>query len=292
MKSLTQLIIIIAGLSIFSGLTEPWLRNYFHVMTIPDWLGLSLSGLHNFYLWQLFTWTFLEGTPTDGISFSFLFNLAFYLYILYMFGTAFITSMGEQSFFRFFIGTTLFFGSLAALIILATGSYTTLMGLIPLILALFTVWTLMNSENELLLFFLIPIKTKWLFSLVAAGTFLIALSKGSLLFFILYPGAILWGYFYGIVVLGLWGPFLYLNDLENRLHHWRSWFTKGQTTVEDASKKIKGKVIDLHTGQPVLEDEEFLEEMLDKISKRGEDSLTWSERHRLNEISRKRPPPK
>lgn len=291
MKSLTQLTILIAVLSLFAGLTDPWFRNYFNVMTISDWLGLSYTGLNHLYLWQIFTWAFLEPSY-DGISFSFLINLIFYLYFLWMLGSSVITNLGEQSFFRFFIATTLFFGVLSAAFILATGSYITLMGLTTFLFALFVVFVLMNSENELLLFFLVPIKTKWLFLLVAGGTFLIALSKWSLFFFLLYPGALLWGYLYGIVVLGLWSPFLALNPFENWLHHWRSWFTKGQTVVEDASKKIKGKVIDLHTGQPVLEDEEFLEEMLDKISKHGEDSLSWSERHRLNEISKRRPPPK
>jgi hypothetical protein len=288
-KRLTQLIIAIGALSLLAGVTEPWLSGYFHVMTIADWVGLSISGLKHLYLWQIVSWPLIEPTHFEGISFSFLISLAFYLYILWTFGLAYINNLGESSFFRFLIATTLFLGVLGALTILVTGSFATLIGPTPILLALFTVWTLMNSENDMLLLFVLPIKTKWLLSFLLGGSILVAISKGSLLFFMTYPGAILWGYFYGILVLEQWSPFPSLNAFENKLHNWRGRWTKGRTTVEDASQKIKGKVIDLHTGKPHLEDDEFLEEMLDKISKSGEDSLSWTERRRLDEISRKRP---
>lgn len=161
-----------------------------------------------------------------------------------------------------------------------------LMGITPFLISLFTVWALMNSENNVLVMFVLPIKTKVLLALIAGGTFLMALSQGSLLFFVLYPGAVIWGYLYAIFFLELWSPFPYLNPLENWLHNLRGRWQKGKTVVEDASKKIKGKVIDLHTGKPHLDDEEFLNEMLDKIAKQGEDSLSWSELRRLNEISK------
>lgn len=289
MKLLTQLIITIVTLSLICALTDPWFQSYFQVMTLSDWLGMSLTGLRHLYLWQIFTWTLVEPSYGAGITFPFLLSLTFTLYLLWIFGASFIETLGLKSFIRFFTSSVFFFGVLAALFILMTGSYTTLMGLTPFLLALFTAWTLMNSENEMLLLFVLPIKTKWLLAILCAGTFLMALSHGSVLFFLLYPGAILWGYFYAVIVLELWSPFPLLNSFENKLHNWRGRLQKGRTIVEDASQKIKGKVIDLHTGKPHLDDEEFLEEMLEKISKQGEDSLSWNERRRLNEISKKRP---
>jgi hypothetical protein len=258
------------------------------MMTLTDWLGLSQTGLRHYYLWQLVTWVLVEPSYGGGITFAFLLDLTFTLYLLWIFANSFIDNVGQRSFIRFFASTTLFFGSIAALLILATGSYVTLMGLSTFLLALFTAWALMNSENELLLMFVVPIKTKWLLVILAAGAFWLAVAQGSFIFFLLYPGALLWGYFYGVLVLELWSPFPLLNPIENKLHNWRAKWQKGKTIVEDASKKIKGKVIDLHTGKPHLEDEEFLEAMLTKISNEGEDSLTWAEKIRLNEISKRR----
>lgn len=288
MKLLTQFVILIASLSLICALTDPWFQGYFHMMTLSDWLGLSLTGLRHYYLWQVFTWVLIEPSYGAGITFPFLLTLTFTLYLLWIFAGSFIENLGQKSFIRFFVSTTLFFGILAALLILATGTFTTLMGLTTFLLALFTTWTLMNSENELLLLFVVPIKTKWLLTFLAAGTLLMAVSQGSFLFFLLYPGALIWGYFYGVLFLELWSPFPLLNPLENKLHNWRSRWQKGKTVVEDASQKIKGKVIDLHTGKPHLEDEEFLEAMLDKISKEGEGSLSWNERRRLDDISKRR----
>ena len=258
------------------------------MMTIADWLGLSISGLKHLYLWQMLTWSFLEPTHFEGITFSFLISLTFYLYILWTFGSSYIDILGESSFFRFLTSTFLFLGILGALTILLTGSFAILIGIVPFLLALFTVWVLMNSENTLLLMFVLPIKAKWLLAALFGGSLFVALLKQSSLFFVIYPSAILWGYFYGIIFLELWSPFPALNAFENKLHNWRGKWTRGRTVIEDASKKIKGKVIDLQTGKPHLDDDEFLEEMLNKVSQTGENSLTWVERRRLEEISKKR----
>jgi len=54
--------------------------------------------------------------------------------------------------------------------------------------------------------------------------------------------------------------------------------------------KVEGKpnVIDMNTGKPLDDDDAFVDAMLAKISKQGENSLSWSERRRLNLISERK----
>ena len=53
-------------------------------------------------------------------------------------------------------------------------------------------------------------------------------------------------------------------------------------------KKDESKIVDIKTGKTVLDDEAFIDEMLAKISRYGEKSLSWQERDRMRQISEKK----
>ncbi len=48
------------------------------------------------------------------------------------------------------------------------------------------------------------------------------------------------------------------------------------------------KIYDIKSGEPLLDDDQFMDAMLDQISRYGEESLTPAEKKRMKEISEKK----
>ncbi len=103
----------------------------------------------------------------------------------------------------------------------------------------------------------------------------------SLIYYLLAPLA---AYIYCVTVLGLQSPFPALHSIDSALERIKEKASATFFRADSSSEKI----YDIRTGNPVDRDERFMDEMLDKISKYGERSLTWRERRRMEEISKKR----
>ena len=144
---------------------------------------------------------------------------------------------------------------------------------------------MLHPESELLFFFILPIKAKWLLAGVLGALFLVNVSSLNLAALLLCFGGVITAYLYGVMAWDLNSPYTFTAKLDGSL-------SKLSEKIRGASfKKVSnplGKIIDFHTGKTIDTDEQFVDAMLDKISKTGEQSLTSSERRRLNNISEKK----
>lgn len=277
-----KLIMITCAIAIFTAFSESAFRLMFGWEGLYRLLALSRGAIDKFFLWQIFTYMFVQPNPMQGISIFFILGLAFNMYILWAFGSQLLSSVGTAPFMRFYFGV----GVLAAVLglgsLLFTGSYQTLGGAYPSILAILTVWTMLYPETEILLFFAVPVKAKWLLVIIITTIFLMTLSSFDFVGLIFNLSGSMIGYLYALAAWDLRGPFAFSQTFDRGFAAvWR------HRPKKEASKS---KVIDIKTGKPLQEDEEdqFVDAMLAKISKHGEKSLNYMERERMKAISDKK----
>lgn len=274
-----RLIILTAVVSLFCSLTEGLFTSWFGISGPTEWLSLSHWGINNYLLWQPLTYLFVYSSGPYGIGLSYLIGLAFRLYILWIIGSEIHSRTGAKSFIRFY----LICGAVAGVLALITTSYATFSGPAPALLALLTVWAMLYPERELLLFFVFPIKVKWLITGILGAITLTHLSSLNLPYLVLYLGGALTGYLYAVIAWGLQSPFPITHEVDDILSSFGS-----KVRHRLGGKKSGEKIIDISTGKSAADDDHFMEEMLTKISKQGTDSLTWRERRRMERISEKK----
>jgi hypothetical protein len=199
--------------------------------------------------------------------------------------------LGRGAFLRLYFIGGIVAGILALLSMKLSGQNVMLTGFASTLLILFTLWSMAFPETEILLLFLIPVKVKWIVASLVGILLLISLSHWNLSQFTLYLSAVVIGYVYAVVVHGWYSPFpftlkfdIWLSRLAGNIRK-RMPFPKRKP---EEIKTPKAKIIDIITGQSIEDDDAFVDAMLTKISKRGEESLSWAERKRLQDISKKK----
>lgn len=277
-----NLIILTCGISLVAALTEPLMGMLFGLPGLSYLFCLSWNAIQHYFLWQVGTYLFIEGTNGFGISLSFLIGLAFNMYLLWIMGSDLLTKIGKPAFLRFYLFSGIFAGCAALLAMYLTNVHAILSGPAPAILAILTAWTLFNAEQEMLFMLLFPIKAKWLWAFLAGAIVLISLSHLDWISLTFYGAGLLFGYVYSVMAWERKGPFA-----------WTRWFDR---TLAAIGRKVQmlprmhigrqPKIFDFKTGEPLLDDNRFVDAMLEKISKYGESSLTWKERQRLQSISK------
>jgi membrane associated rhomboid family serine protease len=236
------------------------------------WLALTRAGIEHLFIWQLITYIFLEPGP---ISLGFFIQLAFNMYILWMFGSSLIERSHTRLFLTLYLGAALV-GGLTALAF----PHTALAGSTNAVFAVLTAWAMVNPGSQLLLFFAIPFKAEWLVLALLAFTLFIDLSTGSWMAASCLIVSVLYGYLFSLIVWRQPSPFLFLRTFERKI--FRLLEKKPRETYHHS------KIYDIKSGAPVLDDDQFMDAMLDRISRHGEDSLTPAEKKRMREISERK----
>ena len=256
------------------------------VATPEQILGLSPWGIDRFFLWQFFTYLFVHPVA-QGISFSFLISLGFSVYLLWVIGTSIIERRGIASFFTLYFSSGILIGLIIYWIQSMVHATVPYAGNTASLYAILVAWIMLYPEAQLLFLLALPLKAKWLILSILAANLLIDLSVGEWLNTVIYTSGALFGYFYGLILWKVNGPFAALRPFEEK-------FMKlfgGSATTRAArfqTQNSRAKIYDFKTGRAILTDEEFLEEMLSKISLHGKSSLTWGERFRLRRISKRK----
>lgn len=290
-STIKRLIIWTSVISLLAATTQA-IFDHFELFPGPQaFLSLSWWGMARWFLWQPISY-FFTINALHGLSFSFLITLFFSMYVLGVIGTPVLELIGRGPFLRLYFISGIAAGLIALLSMPITGQYTFLATPAAPILALLTVWSLAFPEADILLFFLIPIKAKWLVAAIVGIVLLNAISLWDISSLILYISGVLIGYGYATIAWGWHSPFPHTRKIDDALtafglklrHYLPHW--RRRINVQKEQKK-GSKIVDLHTGQK-LDDEAFVDAMLAKISRSGEQSLTWSERRRLQEISERK----
>lgn len=274
------LIIAICAVSIVTALLNKIAFSFGY--SPVDMLSLTPGFITSFQLWKPVTFL-LQSPGHNGITGSFLINLLFACYVIWFMGSDIVERLGKSSFLKIFFGAGILSGFIVLYAMYQWGRYPSISGPGPGILALFIVWSMIYPNRELFLFFIIKIEARWLVAGVLAAIFLVNLSQGDFKDLWLYLLAALLGYLYAVAFWGLRSPF-------PKTHAFDDWLSKAASSRWPFKKDEtqKSKIFDFRTGETIQSDEEFLDEMLVKISKHGESSLTRKERARLERISQNR----
>lgn len=248
-------------------------------------LGLSQEGISRFFFWQWLTYSFFEPAPR-GLDGSLLIQLGFTLYLTWIFGSSLIERLGVRRFFFLFFGCALF-GGLGAWSVLKIFHLPTLfISPSPALYGCLFAWTLLNAGSTVLLFFTFPVNAaKALYILIGFALFFDAL-QGNWPALAALSASLAYAYFFTLLCNQIRSPLSFLRPFETAL-------LKGYSKLKSwTQKKPKiyrsSKIYDIHSGKPILDDEQFLDAMLTRISLYGEDCLSPQELKRMDEISKNR----
>lgn len=275
-KILKILIAISVFLTLFSALTTPLFMHVFNMTGPQSWFMLSWWGIKNFLLWQPITYMFVQDVGVVGIQFFTLITLFFNMYILWILGSTLIDYINEKKFLWLYLGTGVLAGLTALLGMRLFGHYAPIGTPSAALLALFTVWTMMHADSQLFLFFLFPLKARWLLESLLIAILVVGLSQWDWVSILLYLSGAFYGYLFGVIFLNLSGPFAFTRNFDRIL---RNWTRRRGGTTQSKVYNLKGEI--------ELDDDAFMDQMLTKISKSGESSLTFAEKKRMDSIAKK-----
>jgi membrane associated rhomboid family serine protease len=272
--------------SVITLLSEGLIKHFLGIPGLIEFFGLSLKGISNFYLWQPFTYFFLYGAaPGSVITFFWLLGLSLNMYILWVIGSNIAERVSAIAFSKMYILSGFFAGLCSLTTMYLTGYNEWLYGPAPCLLATMVVWSMLNPDSNILLFFVIPIKSRWLIAGVLIAIVLINLSGGYFVELTMCTTGMFVGYLYGLWAWELKSPFARLEVIDQRLINLKNKFSN---LFFLRSRTNNNKIYDFHTGEPLDNDDRFMDAMLDKISKTGKESLTWFERLKMNRIAKRK----
>ncbi len=268
-QSLKFLLWIILGCAISGPILEKF------GFPVQYYLGLSLSNLSRGFVWTLLTYPFTYLTIN---LFDLIFRLGVDLLLLWFFGSPIIDRIGSKHFLFLFFGATLF-GGLAATGALYLFPFPFFSGLSPVLLALFTSWAILHakeqSHNPLS-------KFPWIVAILIGGTLILDLVAGRWPTFCADLAGAIYGYAFCITAEKALSAIRWLEPFERWTHRVLERSHKSKILSSDS------KVIDFRTGQPILDDDQFMDAMLARISLYGEEILSPNEKDRMRRISEKK----
>ena len=268
--SVKWLIWVTSVVSFVSPLTTYFLAHYLYLPGPGAWLSLSLDGLYQGWVWQPFTFFFLQ-TAGVGISLSLLMSLFFHMLLLWFAGSEIAERFKNKGLILFYLGAGLAAGMMSSLFMYLFSSQSVLVGSGPPVYALVTLWAMLYPDLELFFFFVIRIKAKWLVAIFLGLSLITSISYGEIIPFIATVTSIIWALLIGRFVWKLKNPFPLNLDLPFK---------------KKSGKSREDKIIDITSFQE--EDDAFMDRMLEKIARNGEASLTSRERSRMETISKRK----
>ncbi len=177
--------------------------------------SLCLSSL---YFWQPFTSLFI--IPSSELSFSFLLDFFFAMVILYSAGKTLVFAYGRTHFFGLYAlgGILSAAAALASMHFYNNTSYI-FSAAYPAILSVVVAWIMLIPYQKVFLYFVIPIQASWIAILAIVGTVFLNTARGDYIQALAYLTALITGYVYSLIALGLSGPFTSLAPLERFIVH-------------------------------------------------------------------------
>ncbi|MFH1062253.1 MAG: rhomboid family intramembrane serine protease [Candidatus Omnitrophota bacterium] len=220
------------------------------------YLGLVPSlVISRLMLWQLVSYLFVHA----GV-----WHLVLNMLMLWMFGTVLEQSWGSKRFVRYYLFTGI--GAGICSIVFAHNATYPVVGASGAIFGLLVAFAMLFPESIILLFFIFPMKMRYAAMVLAGINLLGALSNpGSEVAYIAHLGGGLFGYFY----------------FKNQAI--RSVLSGFSISRLQDSRKKKREVRQLNK---MMEINRRVDEILDKISSQGIDSLTKKERNILKQKSK------
>lgn len=213
----TPLIIkTLLGLIVCASMLNAITAMFFKAQYIAYLLGLSLDGFKHYYLWQLATYALPQ--PAQGITLSFLIELAFNLYLIWIIGSSVLDRISQLQYLIFCVFSS-FFSAIVMLCVMATGyPHFIYSGPAILLYATLIAWMMLNPpDTRIFLFFVLPMRHYWPVLGLIGFNLLSNLSNNQIVNFFGYIAVVVFSYFYSVIIWGKLSPFHHFNKMERTL---------------------------------------------------------------------------
>lgn len=238
------------------------------LFNLQRYLAISPDG----YFWQPITSLFL--LPAPELTFGFMLDFAFCMLVFWLFGSIVLERIGKKQFLIVYFLTGLLSGVAAATVMHKFQLLALTTSFLPMILSQTVLWAMIDPNQQILLFFVLPLRAKWVLTVALFGTIFLSFVQQDIINFSAYLVALVFSYIWGLAILGLKSPFEWMQGLDRLINKMRIGIVRfWQWDVAGRSRK---------------KDEAFIDATLDKISKEGEGSLSFFTRLRLKWIALKK----
>jgi membrane associated rhomboid family serine protease len=241
------------------------------------YLGITLPALSHGFLWTLLTYPF---TAPPIATLDIVLRLAFDLFFLWAFGVPLIERIDQKRFLFLFFGSTLLGGLAGALGLYLWRMPSIFTGPSPALLSLVTAWAILHAERaaHLVSFALRPL---WIFLLLVGLNLAFDAFGKNWTHLIANAAGAFFGYAFCLISERTRSSIGFLYPIERSVLRVLDKF-------HSAKRPKAPKIIDFQTGEPLLNDEQFMDAMLAKITLQGEESLSQDEKKRMQKISREK----
>ncbi len=249
------------------------------MLGLQQLLALSPLCYTHFYIWQPLTSLFLM--PSSGFSLGFIIDFAFTMLVFWLFGSIVLERIGKRKFLTVYFLSGLLSGLASLVVMHKFQLFAFTSELMPMILALTTLWAMIDPYQEILVFFVLPLKAKWVLMVALFGTIFVSIVQQDIVSFSAYLTAFLFSYFWGLIALGFRSPFDWMTGLDRLLNKMSFGFSRfWQWNVLGPVRKTRESM--------KTNESEFVDATLEKISKEGTSSLSLWSRLRLRWVSFKK----
>ncbi|MDH4262013.1 MAG: rhomboid family intramembrane serine protease [Spirochaetia bacterium] len=229
----------------------------YYFALIPDLI------INRFFIWQVFTYQFLHGD---------IFHILFNMFALWMFGAELEIRWGKKKFYQFYLLTGTITGIIILVFNLSMGNMRPTIGASGVVFALLLAYAVYWGNRLIYIWGLIPVKVKYYVVIMGFISFFLMVSPGeSNVSHIGHLG----GIFSGFICLKLLIEQPYQLRGPSLIQKYKMYKKKKQWIKKDSDNFNN------------MNDEQKVDEILQKISKKGIKSLTRDERRFLKETSEK-----
>ena len=266
----------------FSGYPAWYLMNKWFALNPIS--GVDAAGNpYNFQVWQLITYQFMHG----GFS-----HILFNMFALWMFGSSIEDVFGSKKFLIFYLLAGISAGLLHLFISpLLGGTSAVTIGASGSIYGVLIAYAMFFPDNLIFLYFLIPVKAKYLIGFLIVIEFLAVDSASSGVAHLAHLGGALFGFLY---IMFDKNSYVSLKNLFNRSYFYKtntksnkSIFDNLAGTFRKDSKVEDANYYDLDHKEESEVTQAEIDEILDKISQSGYQNLNDREKKILFQASKK-----
>ena len=257
---------------------------------LNKWFALNpinLDGIanwpFNFQVWQLITYQFMHG----GFG-----HIFFNMFALWMFGSSIEDVFGSKKFLIFYLLAGISAGLLQLFLSpILGGAYAPTIGASGAVFGVLIAYAMFFPDNLIFLYFLIPVKAKYLIAFLVVIEFLAVDSASSGVAHLAHLGGALFGFLY---IMFDKNSYVSLKNVFNKSYFYKSnpnkrdIFTNPFNRTAQNNRDVdEANYYDLNRKDDSEVSQTEIDEILDKISQSGYQNLTEHEKKILFQASKK-----
>ena len=291
--SLKFIIGLIIGLSLTNGLFNGLFPNLPYWARLDTLFSLSLHFFQEGMFWQPITYVLIQPSP-NGLDFSSLLNLLFNTYLIWIGSSLLLQLISRKTFYTFCSIQILLTGLSVCLFQIITQDTSTFASPFFIALGCISVWAFAHADSEIKLFFVFKMKAKWIIAIFFIFNLIVPLSQQQFAYSLAVGSTLILSYLSYLVMFRTTSFLSFLHPIESLILYLLKQREEKKrlhlTSVKQSESIIasKSKKYDFGSGKAIVDDDVFVDAMLDKINQYGEHSLTNKEKRKLNKISKKK----